>query len=249
MGTQIDNMFPRGLKQPEKGFRFSVDALLLSTFISPGANSTIADLGCGCGVVGLGILLNNPKKNLKIAGIDHSFEMIDLARQNAASLSLGQNFFPLKMDVAQVNSKHFTAESFDFVVSNPPYRAPGSGRIPGDHSKHKACFSAESVLEDFFRACFFLLKNKGKAAFVFDSDRLDVFIKLIKHFSLTPKKILPVYGKAHKSSRFFLLEARKNAKPGLELMAPLILYDDKNKLTQKAVEFCPFLACNARSRT
>ncbi|MCA1742822.1 MAG: methyltransferase, partial [Desulfovibrionales bacterium] len=241
MGIQIENMFPRGLRQPQKGFRFSVDALLLSTFISPGANSKIADIGCGCGVVGLGILLNNPGKNLEITGIDHSYEMIDLAGQNALLLSLGQNYFPLKMDVVSINSKNFSDESFDLVVSNPPYRDPDSGRIPENHSKHTACFSTGNILEDFIRACFFLLKNKGKAAFVFDSGRLDVFISMLKSFSLEPKKILPVYGKAQKSSKIFLLEARKNAKPGLELMAPLILHDDENKLTQQAVKFCPFL--------
>lgn len=249
MGTKIGKMFPRGLRQPENGFRFSVDALLLSTFISPGANKKIVDLGCGCGVVGLGILLNNPERNLRITGIDHSDEMIDLTEQNASLLNLGHSFLPVKMDAARVNSKNFSAESFDFVVSNPPYRAPGSGRIPDNYSRHKACFSSDNVLEDFFEACFFLLKNRGKAAFVFDAARLAVFIKMIKSFSLEPKRILPVYGKAHKSSKIFLLEAGKNAKPGLELMAPLILYDDKNKLTQQALEFCPFLACNASSRT
>ncbi len=248
MGSQLRNMFPRGLKQPQKGFRFSADALLLSTFISPGANNKVADLGCGCGVVGLGILLNNSGKNLEIIGIDKSYEMIDLAGKNASSLSLGQNFLPLEMDAARINSENFSAESFDIVLSNPPYRILSSGRIPEDHSRQEACFCTDNVLEDFFRACFFLLKNKGKAAFVFDSGRLDVFISKLKNLSLEPKKILPVYGKAHKSSKIFLLEARKNAKPGLELLAPLILYDDENKLTQQAMDFCPFLTCNTRSR-
>jgi len=45
--------------------------------------------------------------------------------------------------------------------------------------------------------------------------------------------------------------ARKTGRPGLRLEAPLVLYEGsgpQTRLTRQALEFCPFLACNAGER-
>ena len=40
-------------RQPEHGYRFSVDAVLAAHFAGPAATDRVLDLGCGCGVIGL----------------------------------------------------------------------------------------------------------------------------------------------------------------------------------------------------
>ena len=48
-----------------------------------------------------------------------------------------------------------------------------------------------------------------------------------------------------------LVAARKNGRPGLRLDPPLCLYHGTGKntrLSEKSIQFCPFLACNAGAR-
>ncbi len=236
--------FPRGLSQPAKGFRFSLDSLLLSCFISPGQENSVVDIGCGCGVVGLGLILANQHKNIRVTGLDHCPDMIYHARFNSDLLNLSHRLTAQELDVSQVNSKNFLAESFDLALTNPPYRKSESGRAPQEKSRIKASFCDDDKLNSFFRSAAFLLKNKGKTGIVFGAERLSELLDKMKSCSLIPKKILPVYGNLAKPARFVLVEGIKNAGPGLILLPPLILYDQSNKLTRQALEFCPFLECN-----
>ncbi len=240
----LREIFPRGLSQPETGFRFSVDSLLLSCFMSPGQESRVADMGCGCGVIGLGLILANSGKNIRVTGLDTCPDMISHCRRNADSLGLAHRFSVLEMDVSEVSSKNIRAESFDMAVANPPYRTPESGRTPVQDSRLKASFCDQAELDHFFRAGTFLLKNRGKIGIVFGAERLDELLEIMKKHSLIPKRILPVYGNISKPSRIILVEGVKNAGPGLIIQPPLILYDETNRVTDQALKFCPFLECN-----
>ncbi len=62
------------------------------------ASLTVADLGTGCGVVGLALLLAHP--GLTCIGIDIDGELAEAARQNAARLGLADRFRVLRADLA-----------------------------------------------------------------------------------------------------------------------------------------------------
>jgi tRNA1Val (adenine37-N6)-methyltransferase len=235
--------FPRGLKQPEKGFRFSVDALLLSTFIRPGEGWKILDLGCGCGVVGLGIILANPELNLKVTGVDCDPQMLSCAEENAKNLGVKDRYQALLLDIKQINRSSVEAESFDLVLMNPPYRPHGQGRISPYKEKNIARFETSATLNTFVRAARFAVKNKKMVGIIYLAERLAEVMTELKANRLTPKKMRPVYGRMNKPAKLFLLQAVKNGGPGLCLEPPLILYKDgpANILTDQAREFCQFL--------
>ncbi len=236
--------FPRGMVQPEQGFRFAVDSLLLSMFISPGKKDRILDLGCGCGVIGLGLLLAHADKELHLVGIDSDPEMVECARENSIRLGLEEKTSFIHLDAADVNSRTMSAESFDLVLTNPPYRRPGSGRPPEHHGKTAATFARDNQTELFVKAAGFALKNRDRAGIVYPASRLDELLQGLNQFRLRPKTILPVYGRAKKPASLVLVKARKNSRPELSMLPPLVLYDEKNCLTQQAKAFCPFLECN-----
>lgn len=204
----------------------------------------IIDLGCGCGVMGLGLILSAPGKNIRVTGLDKCPEMIAHSRKNAVLLGLSSEFSALDMDVTRVKDSSLKAESFDMAVTNPPYRRPDTGRLPGQESRLRSCFCHETELDGFFEAGSYLIRNKGRIGVVFQADRLDELMERMKKYSLIPKRVLPVYGNASKPSRIVLMEGIKNAAPGLRLMPPLILYDGTGRVTPEALNFCPFLGCN-----
>ena len=115
--------FPRGLEQPETGFRFSTDSLLLSSFASIPVKGRVLDLGTGCGVIPFGILLRNLRSDLRVTGLEVNPEMIDAARKNVDTLGFADRIEIIPGNVCKPDFA--PAESFDVVVSNPPYRVEG----------------------------------------------------------------------------------------------------------------------------
>lgn len=92
--------FPRGLHQPAGSFRFSADALLLASFAGGASARSFADLGTGCGVVGLALLLRYPR--LSGMGIEQDATLVDAARTNAQRLGLSARFTTHHADLTRL---------------------------------------------------------------------------------------------------------------------------------------------------
>ena len=259
--------FPRGLNQPEGSFKFSMDALLLAGFVQSDArlgkagdkNFHILDLGCGCGVIGLALLLafNGTQAEPRVTGVEIDPELIACATENAQMLALAERFSALEWDIRELVGKKgpFPPESFDLVTSNPPFRRADQGRLPATTLRENALFEGSARLNDFVRTAAFALKNRGAFYCIWSSERLTELVCELKAHRLEPKLLLPVQARAHKGCSLVLVKAVKNGRPGLKLKAPLLVYElnensgDKAKepnLTRQVLEFCPWLACNAK---
>lgn len=240
--------FPRGLSQPAEGFRFSADALLLACFAAAYEPDNVLDLGTGCGVVGLGLLLRCPSEDFSVLGIDHDPEMIQAAENNAKALGFDQRFTAVLWDICDIEQmRHSTPGSCDLVVCNPPYRPKGHGRMPVDNAKRSARFETSARMEDFTQAAAKALKTRGRLALVHLPEHLGRIMALLQAHDMEPKRLRFVHGHGHKPASLLLLEARKAARPGLQVEPPLVLYrrlGQVNALTEEALAFCPFLRCN-----
>ncbi|MFP4316384.1 MAG: tRNA1(Val) (adenine(37)-N6)-methyltransferase [Desulfovibrionales bacterium] len=236
-------MFPKGLHQPENGFRFSVDALLLAAFAPGQGPARIADLGTGCGVAGLAHLLLNPSSDIAVVGLDVDEEMIECARMNSSALGLEARFHPELLDIVHVRER-MTPESFDCILANPPYRTPGRGRRPEHPGRDRARFESGAGLETFCAAAGFLLKNRGIFCLIHLAERLPHLFDTLAALNLEPKRLRFVHGRMGLAAKLVLVEARKNGGPGITVEPPLILYAsrDNRSYTNDALKFCPFLA-------
>ncbi len=105
----------------------------------------ILDLGCGSGILAITIKLERP--SCEVTGVDISPEALATASANARFL---------QADVRFVLSDGFSAllgESFDFIVSNPPYIGDDE-ELPSevrDHEPAGALFSGPTGLEFYAR--------------------------------------------------------------------------------------------------
>ena len=254
-GTEADAaraLFPRGLRQPE-AFRFSLDSLLLACFVRPprGAKPCQGlDLGAGCGVVGLALLLAQararPGRELRVTGIELDPDMASCARDNVRLLG-----FETQYDVVQADvSSYGCSERMDFVLANPPYRLENTGRSSGNETRRQARFEAGSGLDGFAAAAARCLKARAPFCLVHLAERLDEVFACLAERGLRPKRLRLVHGRANKPARLVLVEARPGGGPGLEVEPPLVLYGSgrtgaDQALTPEALAFCPFLECNA----
>ncbi|UZP66945.1 methyltransferase [Desulfovibrio mangrovi] len=247
---QARSQFPRGLHQPEGSFRFAMDALLLARFALPAATSkkerTVADLGTGCGVVALAMLLDAPQ--LTATGLDIDPALTAAAQANAETLGLAERFTARTADLADIRNA-LPAESFDLVVSNPPYRRADQGRHAATQQRTNALFETAGGLETFVNAAGYLVRNKGRFCCIYPAERLAELMNALTAARLEPKHLRMVHSKTDREAVLVLLEARKNANSGCTIHPPLILYSGEGEattLTPQALAFCPHLACNAR---
>jgi len=104
---------------------------------------TIADLGAGTGILGLGALLLGAKKAFLV---DKDKDALDIARQNYAKLSgefrIGEAVFVLS-DVSEFN------EEVDVVVENPPF---GTRQEHADRAFLEKAFSTADVVYSFHKS-------------------------------------------------------------------------------------------------
>lgn len=238
---QARAQFPRGLHQPETGFRFSLDALLLASFAGQRpVQGRVMDLGTGCGVVGLALALDHP--DFFCVGLDVQPAMLSHALANAQRLGCAQRFSFICSSVDQPSG--LRPESFDLVVCNPPYRTPGSGRRCPEHSKTQARFEEAALLDDFVRTTAFVLRNQGWCAFIFLAERCDELLCAMRASHLQPKELLCIHPRHNEPAKLVLVRGRKNGGPGLRLDPPLVLHSgqgDQTRVSDQARAFCPYL--------
>jgi tRNA1Val (adenine37-N6)-methyltransferase len=233
--------FPSGLVQPENGFRFAVDSLLLACFAPP--TFRVMDLGTGCGVIGLAYLLRHGGQ-ADVLGVDESEQMISCARANAGLLGLMDAFHPLQADVLSFRQTNgIQAGSFDLVLLNPPFRDPGSGRVSRHLEKRAARFEGRAGLGEFLDGAAYALGNQKSLCLVYLAEKVASLVEMLRARRLEPKRLLLVHGHASAPAKIILVEAKKNGRPGLKVEPPLLLYTEAagGELTEAAGAFCPFL--------
>lgn len=211
-----------GLKVIQKidGPHFSLDAILLARFTKVKRGEKLADLGTGSGIISL--IIAKETQVEKIIGIEVQDELADIARRNVRLNSLEDKIEIITEDLRRIH-KEFQAGYFDIVVSNPPYRLAGSGRINPNPLKAISRHEIKCSLDDILKATSYLLKNKGKAVYVYRPDRIADIISGCRHYNLEPKRIQFVYPGINIEANLVLIEAIKNGKKESRVLSPLII--------------------------
>jgi tRNA1(Val) A37 N6-methylase TrmN6 len=214
----IDEFMDGRLKliQSKTGYRFSVDAILLSQFVTIKRGDRIVDLGTGCGIIPLVLLLTRP------VGYTIGLEIQkDLADQAARNTIL--NGCESKMGVILGDIKHppFAPSSADVVTCNPPYRSKNSGRINPDLQRAIARHEMLASLDDILNAASRTLRPKGRLAMIYSAVRLVEVLVRMRGFNLEPKRIRIIYPGMESEAKLALVEASLGGRKGLKVLPPL----------------------------
>ena len=79
--------------------------------------SSVADLGCGCGVLSVGAAILGSDY---VVGFDIDADALELAKQNLEESGV-ERVELVQCDVANIGSMIVTADLFDTVIMNPPF--------------------------------------------------------------------------------------------------------------------------------
>ena len=127
----------------------------------------------------------------------------------------------------------YRSESFDLIAANPPYRNSGKVRRVAT----AACHELTATLEDFFRAAAYLVKYRGRFAIVQLPERFTECMELALKYGLQPKKLQWVHAFADKPAWIFLMEMVKGGSYGLEVLPPLIMYNEDGRHSKQTLEY------------
>jgi len=206
--------------QKKKGYRFSVDPILLSQFVKIRKNERVIDLGTGCGVLLLLLSWNTNARSF--VGVEIQKGLAECAKKNVALNHLEDRISILKQDFRKLRTV-FPPGSFDVALSNPPYRKYQTGRVNPSTEKAIARHEIKGNLEDLISIASYLLPPKGRCYLIFPALRtVDLFAKL-RDGKLEPKRIQFVYPRIGEEAKFVLAESLKASGVELKIMRPLIL--------------------------
>jgi tRNA1Val (adenine37-N6)-methyltransferase len=220
----LDTFFNGRLKilQKKRGYRFSIDAVLLSKFIKIRKNEKAIDLGTGCGI--LPLLLSQATKAHSFVGVEIQKGLADCAKKNVVLNHLSDRISIVHGDFRELKGT-FPPGSFDVVSSNPPYRKYRTGRVNPLVEKAVARHEIKGTLEDLISIASYLLPPKGRCYLIFPAMRTVDLLVASRGKGLEPKRLQFVYPRINKGAKFVLAEAIKASGVGLRIAEPLILHE------------------------
>ncbi|NLG32343.1 MAG: methyltransferase, partial [Syntrophomonadaceae bacterium] len=167
----VDDLILGGLRiiQPKKGYRFSLDSILLAHFVEIKDSAMIVDLGTGNGVIP--IILSLLSKNSRIIGVELQEKMVDRAKRSLIINRLESRVKILQADIKDL-SNVLLPNSADIVVSNPPFWKKGEGLIAADPEQAMARHELTVQMEDIVYAASRVLKSKGRLYLIQNAERI-----------------------------------------------------------------------------
>ena len=233
---RIDDLEFKGLKiiQNERGFCFGIDSVLLSDFAKNiKKNSLVLDLGTGTGIIP--ILLCGKTELKKIIGVEIQEEVSDMAKRSALLNNLQDKFQVFNENILNLN-KIYDNQTFDVIVTNPPYKKKDTGIINEDERKIISRHEITANLEDFIKVSKDLLKDKGEFYMVHRPERLVDIFSLLRKYKIEPKELRFVYSNINKPPKLVLVKGIKNSKSFLKVDKNLYIYDDKGNYTNEILK-------------
>lgn len=219
--------------QSEKGFRYGMDAVLLSGYASVRPGEKVLDMGTGTGI--LPILLAAKTPGESFTGLEIQEKSACMARRSVAYNGLQDRIRIVTGDIKEAAAV-FGPASFDVVVSNPPYMTGNHGLLNAEQSRAIARHEVLCTLEDLVRETARVLTSRGRFYLVHRPFRLAEIISVLKAYHLEPKRMRLVYPYVDKEPNMVLLEACRGGNPRIQVEKPLIVYEKPGVYTDEIRE-------------
>jgi tRNA1Val (adenine37-N6)-methyltransferase len=223
--TTLDTIGSIRLYQHRHGYRFSLDAVLLASFVNVPRVRRIADLGAGSGVVGLLLAEKYPSASITLVEVQRGLH--ELSARNISLNGLDDRVRALRHDIRAINAE--VIPRVDVVVSNPPFRRPGSGRLSLGEERAVARHELLLTFGELAAAAKRTLGARGRFFLVHHPERVPEILDILGEEGFQPKRLRFVHGNAAAEARIVLLEAVRQGRAGMRVEPPLFVYEEDGK--------------------
>ena len=231
------------IRQPARGYRVNVDALILADFAAQGRHAPFAvDLGAGVGSVALG--LHHLRAASRFALVEREASLLALAEENAEEAKMVSQGWCC--DVSRGLPEPLR-QAADLVVCNPPFFEPNHSRQGLDTAKTRARFGD---LSPFLAAAAAAANGtRTRVVFVYPARELTRFLADAERVRLVPKRLRLVHADPTSPARVALLELRRAKPGGLVILPPLVEWAAKGVRTDELNRILAGTSVSAGSTT
>lgn len=209
------------LWQPLKGYRAATDPVLLAAACRAAPGDGVLDVGAGVGAAAFCLGVRQP--GVRLSGVEREAALARLSERNAARNGL--EWRARCGDIADAPAA-LRGETFDHVITNPPYHAAETGLASPDRLRDGANRESLSVAAwlDF---CLRRLRPRGELTLIHRAERLAEILAGLEGRA-GAVEILPLWPRTGLAAKRVILRAVKESRAPLRLCAGLALHDGPN---------------------
>lgn len=224
---QLDNLY---LIQKKQGFRFGVDAVLLSNFANVKNRHRVVDLCTGTGIVPF--LVYGKYKPKEVIGIEIQEDMVEMANRSSQYNNVEDIVKFKNVDLKNIDFLK-TLGTFDVLTVNPPYKLNNSGILNPNDKLAIARHEVMCNLEDVIIAARRLLKDNGRMYMVHRPERLIDIFELMRKHKIEPKRVQMIQPNVKKAPNIVLVEGQRDGGAYLKWEPPLYVYNEDGTYTKE----------------
>ena len=223
------------LAQATHGHRAGLDAVMLAAAAKVGPGDRVLDAGCGSGVVGVCIAAR--VQACLITGIDINPQLVEMANDNAARNGFSARYRAVAHDltgaVAGLQALGVARESFDAIVSNPPFFCDGEGTASSGVLRRQASVMPNGGLEPWLRFMTTMAAADARLAIVHRAAALPKLLAALDR-RWGAVHVFPLFARPGAPAHRIIIRAQKGSRAGLTLLPGMVLHTPGNAFTPEA---------------
>jgi len=167
----------------------------------------------------------------EITGIDIQDDLVDMAKRSVKLNNLESRVSILKDDIS--DSFFVKLNHYDHIITNPPYKKPGSGIINPAETKAISRHEILCTLEDVISLSAKSLVQYGCFTMINRPERLCDAIEAMRKYKIEPKFIRFVHSSVYTAPKLILIRGIKDGNPCLKIESPLYIFDESGNYTSE----------------
>lgn len=228
--------------QPKNGYCYNSDTHFLFNFIChclkryKNISGEFLDIGSGSGILGISLAKKYQKLRLNQCEIQENFQFLSLKNSsiNKIETKLYKGSF---LDIS-------FSKNFDLCVSNPPFYHQNVIKSENESIKI-ARYNTSLPLKDFIEKSSSILSKNGKLFFCYDAKQISQIISYLQDFSFNLEALQFVHSKLKKEANLVLVYAKKNSKSLVNILPPLIVFDEEANFTKEVQDIYKEISSNS----
>lgn len=216
--------------QKQNGFKFGIDAVLLSDFAKDTRSKNTLDLCTGTGIVPL--LLSVKTDTPRICGLEIQSEIAQMAKRSVEYNKIGKCVEIVEGDLKNAVEIYGRC-SFDKITCNPPYMKKGTAVRNEIDTKSISRHEVMCTLDDIMRVSRELLVSKGRFFMIHRPSRLADILCAMRKYRVEPKRIRFIHPEVNKAPNLVLVEGMKDGGEELKFLPPLYVYNEDGTYTEE----------------
>ena len=213
------------ITQPKTGYRVGSDAVLAAASLTA-VRGRVLDLGAGVG--GISLCIAKRLGELQITAVEIDPVTAALAQHNVVVNGMSHQVRVVNANITAMPA--VMANSFDHVISNPPYHHK-AGTRPRHAARARAHVGANTDLHDWVKAAVWSAKPRGRISFICRADRAAELIGLFDRAGAGETLLFPLWSRPMSPASRVIIQVRKAVRGPGAILPGLIVHNHDGGFT------------------